>query len=154
MEVRAARYYYHMPVGGEVYPARFADHNRVVGVLGALATGAQTWFGPSPIYAHGIQILPVTPATEDLLKPPSFIAEDLAFLDQVLAGDAAVDDSWSSLVVCERAVLDPERAWKEMMALQTVDGGASKAALLYWIATRPAADAETKALLAKAEAGG
>ena len=92
MEVRAARYYYHMPVGGEVYPARFADHNRVVGVLGALSTGAQTWFGPSPIYAHGIQILPVTPATEDLLKPPTFIAEDLAFLDQVLEGDAAVDE--------------------------------------------------------------
>ncbi len=150
MEVRAARYYYHMPVGGEVYPARFADHNRMVGVLGALSTGAQTWFGPSPIYAHGIQILPVTPATEDLLKPPSFIAEDLAFLDVVLEHDAAVDDSWSSLVVCERAVLDPERAWKEMMALQTVDGGASKASLLYWIATRPPPDAETKALLAKA----
>ena len=52
------------------------------------------------------------------------------------------------------AVLDPERAWKEMMALQTVDGGASKASLLYWIATRPPPDAETKALLAKAEAGG
>ena len=86
--------------------------------------------------------------------PPTFIAEDLAFLDQVLEHDAAVDDSWSSLVVCERAVLDPDRAWKEMMALQTVDGGASKASLLYWIATRPAADAETKALLAKAEAGG
>ena len=51
-------------------------------------------------------------------------------------------------------MLDPERAWKEMMALQTVDGGASKAALLYWIATRPPPDAETKALLAKAEAGG
>ena len=78
-------------------------------------------------------------------------------LDAVLEHVAAVDDSWSSLVVCERAVLDPERAWKEMMALQTVDGGASKASLLYWIATRPAADAETKALLAKAheaEAGG
>ena len=93
MEVRAARYYYHMPAGGKVYPARFADHNRVVGVLGALSTGAQTAFGPSPIYAHGIQILPVTPATEDLLKPPSFIAEDLAFLDAVLEHDAAVDDS-------------------------------------------------------------
>ena len=128
----------------------------MVGVLGALSTGAQTWFGPSPIYAHGIQILPVTPATEDLLKPPACIAEDLAFLDVVLEHDAAVDDSWSSLVVCERAVLDPERAWKEMMALQTGDGGASKAALLYWIATRPPPDAETKALLAKArtEAGG
>ena len=77
----------------------------------------------------------MTPATEDLLKPPSFIAEDLAFLDQVLEGDACrATTPWSSLVVCERAVLDPERAWKEMMALQTVDGGASKAALLYWIA--------------------
>ena len=79
----------------------------------------------------------------------------MAFLDRVLEGDSAVDDAWSSLIVCERAVLDPERAWKEMMALQTVDGGASKAALLYWIATRPPPDAETKALLEKArEAAG
>lgn len=150
MEVRAAKFYYHMPAGGKVYPARFADKNRMVGVLGALSTGSQTWFGASPIYAHGIQILPVTPATEDLLKPPAFIADDLAFLDAALQDDAAVDAAWSSLIVCERAVLDPERAWDEMMALQTVEGGASKASLLYWIATRPEPDEETKALLARA----
>ena len=71
MEVRAAKFYYHMPAGGKVYPARFADKNRMVGVLGALSTGSQTWFGASPIYAHGIQILPVTPATEDLLRATS-----------------------------------------------------------------------------------
>ena len=50
---------------------------------------------------------------------------------------------------------DQKRTNEVLAAFETsFDGGASKASLLYWIATRPAADAETKALLAKAEAGG
>jgi len=149
-ELRAAKRYYHMPAGGDVYPAAFADRNKVVGVLGALNTGSQTWFGPSVAYAHGIQILPITPITEELLDPPEFVAEDLAFLDQHLEED--VDDAWKAFLVCERAVLDPAKAWKELMALQTVDAGASKTAMLYWIATRPAPDEVTKDLLKRAAA--
>jgi len=152
MEVRTAQRYYHMPEGGDVYPPRFADRNKMVGVLGALSTGAATWFGPSPAYAHGIQILPVTPATEDLLRPSSFVAEDLAFLDKVL-GDDDVEDAWKAFLICERAILEPDRAWRALMALQTVDAGTSKSALLYWVATRPPPDEATKALLERAKAG-
>lgn len=94
----------------------------------------------------------MTPATEDLLRPSSFVAEDLAFLDKVL-GDDDVEDAWKAFLICERAILEPDRAWRALMALQTVDAGTSKSALLYWVATRPPPDEATKALLERAKAG-
>ena len=134
LELRAAKKYYHMPKGNAIYPKHFSRH-KMVGVLGALSTGSATWFGPNVAFAHGIQILPVTPITEDLLEPADFITEDLDFLTKNLEPD--VEDSWKGFLIAEKAVVDPDAAWADVAALDTVDAGASKTALYSWIATRP-----------------
>ena len=134
-EVRGARRYYHMPARGDVYPPQFAAR-KMVGVLGALSTGADTWFGPGAAFAHGIQLLPITPVTEDLLDP-AFVAEDVAYLETHLEPD--VDDAWRAFLDAEAAVVDADRAWAALSAVKAVDAGASRTALLYWAATRPAA---------------
>ena len=136
-EVRGARRYYHMPARGDVYPKGFAAH-KMVGVLGALSTGANTWFGPGAAFAHGIQLLPITPITEDLLDP-AFVAEDVAYLKTHLEPD--VDDAWRAFLDAEAAVVDAEGAWAALTAVSAVDAGASRTALLYWAATRPVEDA-------------
>lgn len=134
-EIRAAKLYYHMPADTLIYPKNFA-HNKMVGVLGALSTGTVTWFGPSTAFSHGIQILPVTPITELVLDPPSFITEDLHFLDNNL-DRATCDPAWLAFLEAERAVVDKKQAWDNLYALDYVDSGTTKTWLLFWIATRP-----------------
>ncbi|KAJ8598525.1 hypothetical protein CTAYLR_001319 [Chrysophaeum taylorii] len=139
MEIRASKLYYHMPRRTPIYPKAFAS-NKVVGVLGALSTGSTTWFGPSPAFSHGIQTLPVTPITELVLQPATFIREDLKYLDAHLDRDSC-EDSWLAFVECIRATVDAKTAFDNINALAEVDPGTTKTALLYWAATRPPPDA-------------
>ena len=137
MEIRTAQTYYHMPVHSPIYPKDFA-HNKMVGVLGALSTGTVTWFGPSPLFSHGIQILPVTPITELVFQNIEFVREDIRFMDHLLATSDLEDaDPWLCFIECERSIIDKDRAWQNLRALQRTDQGTTKTALLYFIATRP-----------------
>lgn len=138
MEIDAAKTYYHMPKGTPIYPPIFAQ-NKMVGVLGALSTGAVTWFGPSVAFSHGIQILPVTPITELVLQPATFIREDLEYLDKHLDRDSC-GSSWLAFIESLRAVVDPRTAWDNIKQLQSVDAGTTKTALLFWVATRTPPD--------------
>mmetsp|Transcript_21287 Transcript_21287/g.27551 ORF Transcript_21287/g.27551 Transcript_21287/m.27551 type:complete len:738 (+) Transcript_21287:1-2214(+) len=134
MEIRATRLYYHMPKSTLIYPKDFAA-NKVTGVLGALSVQSTTWFGPSTAFSHGIQILPVTPITE-LVWDPSFVLEDMKYLNKNLDRDSC-DDTWLAFIECERAVVHPETAWQNLLAMGPTDTGTTKTALLYWVATRP-----------------
>lgn len=138
MEIQAAKFYYHMPKSTMVYPENFARH-KMVGVIGALSTGLNTWFGPSTAFTHGIQILPVTPITELTLQPVDFIREDIRYLDTHLERDSC-DDAWLAFIECLRAVINPKVAYENIKALSKVDSGTTKTALLYWVATRPVPD--------------
>mmetsp|Transcript_8074 Transcript_8074/g.28313 ORF Transcript_8074/g.28313 Transcript_8074/m.28313 type:complete len:370 (+) Transcript_8074:1711-2820(+) len=135
-EIRSAKTYYHMDPQDpkSPYPKAFAK-NRMVGVLGSLSTGSVTWFGPSKALSHGIQILPVTPITEELLSPASWVRADIEYLEKQV-DFSTVEPGWRAFLECERAVYDPEAAWRNIRALQTVDPGTTKTALLYWVATR------------------
>jgi endoglucanase Acf2 len=64
-EVQATQLYWHMP-NTDIYDTVFAA-NRMVGNVGALDVTASTWFGNQLEYVHGINIMPLTPATALLL---------------------------------------------------------------------------------------
>ena len=62
----------------EVYDSFFAS-NVMVGNVGAFDVTCTTWFGSNLEYVHGIQIMPVTPAT-GLLLEPSFVKKEWPLL--------------------------------------------------------------------------
>lgn len=66
MEIQGARTYWHVP-NGNIYGNFFAG-NAMVGNVGGLDVTASTWFGDSPEYVHGINMMPLTPATSALFN--------------------------------------------------------------------------------------
>ena len=49
--------------------------SQMVGVVGALDVRCNTWFGDKFEYIHGINMMPFTPITEELLQPDYVAAE-------------------------------------------------------------------------------
>ena len=82
---------------------------------------------------HGINIMPVTPITE-LLMRPAYVAEEYPIVAEALE---TATDEWKSIVVLDHAIVDPANAWDEIAQIQTFDAGNSRSNALYWIATRP-----------------
>lgn len=77
LEVEAVKMYWHMP-NSDVYDSFFST-NVMVGNVGAFDVTCTTWFGSNLEYVHGIQIMPVTPAT-GLLLEPSFVKKEWPLL--------------------------------------------------------------------------
>lgn len=75
-EVAAAQKYWQIKQSDTIYPDPFNDHG-VIGILWSNKVDYATFFGAQPEYIHGIQMLPITPATE-ILIPDDWIAEDWA----------------------------------------------------------------------------
>jgi endo-1,3(4)-beta-glucanase len=73
MEVQAAQFYWHMP-NDDIYDSVFSA-SRMVGNIGALDATAATWFGSELEYVHGINIMPVTPATALLIDQAFVMTE-------------------------------------------------------------------------------
>ena len=77
LEVEAVKLYWHMP-NSEVYDSYFSS-NVMVGNIGAFDVTCTTWFGSNLEYVHGIQIMPVTPATS-LLFNAAFVEKEWPLL--------------------------------------------------------------------------
>jgi endo-1,3(4)-beta-glucanase len=133
MEVASAQAYWQVPEASTVYPAPFKSHH-VVGVLWSTKVDFATFFGSNPEYIYGIQMLPFTPASEDLLAP-AWIKDSAAQLAS--AGAGATEQGWKGFMAMARAVVDLATAASEVRALTGYDDGNSKANTLYWLATRP-----------------
>ena len=102
-----------------------------------------TWFGSNPEYVHGINLMPFTPITEELLRP-SFVSEEFPVLEPRI--HAGIADQWKGLIELARAVLAPRRAFEALLPLAQnriggFDAGNSLTNSLYWVATRPAVPA-------------
>ncbi|CAN0000070.1 unnamed protein product, partial [Phaeothamnion confervicola] len=136
MEMRGARTYWHMPAGTPIYDTVYAS-NRMTGVVAALETVHLTWFGDKYEWVHGINIMPVTPLTEDLL-PYEYMEEEWVVLQTVFQRpDDPPSPQWRGIVYCAQAVVQPDAAWDNLDGLNIYDSGNSRSNALYWIATRP-----------------
>ena len=129
-ELRAAHHYWQI-IGTDVYPKVFAD-NGVVGCLWSTKVDRSTWFGDAPEYTFGIQIMPLTPVTELLLRPVWLRAARPAWS----AAEKHATDAWRAFLIGASAVLDPDDAWSDADALKAFDNGNSKTNMLYWVGTR------------------
>lgn len=137
MELRGAHYYWQVHSdNGDIYDQYFAA-NKMVGQLGGTDAFCQTWFGDELQFIHGINLLPFTPITEELL-PYSYILEEWPVLKTAL-NNSDLTPAWAGVMYLDYAIVDPEDAWGLMTALDdnSLDDGFSMANAMYWIATRP-----------------
>jgi endo-1,3(4)-beta-glucanase len=133
MEVASAQTYWQVPDASAIYAPPFKAHH-AVGVLWQTKADFTTFFGTDPSYIYGIQMMPFTPATEDLLAR-AWIAD--AATQIAAAASGATSDGWKGFMMMAKAVIDPSTASTEARQLGSYDDGNSKTNTLYWIATRP-----------------
>jgi endo-1,3(4)-beta-glucanase len=133
-ELRAAQTYWQVK-DESIYPAPFSSH-KIVGVLWGTKADHTTWFGNQLEFIHGIQWVPFTPMSEELL-PRAWMEQSYPLVGAALQrSEPSMGESWRGLVHMAHAIVDPAAAWAEVSALQTFDDGNSRTNALYWVATR------------------
>jgi endo-1,3(4)-beta-glucanase len=135
-EIRSAQKYWHITSDNPMYEPVFAA-NKVVGVMWASKVDYATFFGMNVEYIHGIQMMPYTPISEELLQA-KWIQEEYPVVSQSLTRtDPVIGDDWKGFILMAHAIIAPQTAWTEVQSLQYYDSGNSKTNVLYWVATRP-----------------
>ncbi|KAL3656826.1 hypothetical protein V7S43_018283 [Phytophthora oleae] len=134
-ELRSVKKYWHMSENSKIYEPVFSK-NAMVGVVGEMSVVYNTWFGDRAVYIHGINMLPFTPFTPQLLDE-EYVAREYALLSQDLP-DLSPYDIWRSIVVMDHAILDGAKAWDELNnTVKGFDTWSSRSNAMYWVATRP-----------------
>lgn len=129
-ELRSTWTYYQI-MDDSIYPQPFAS-NKQVGCLWSLKADFSTWFGDKVEYIYGIQMMPITPVSEMLLRP-----EWLQHAKDVWYPALKIEvEQWRAFFIMANAVLDTDAAWDDASKLTIFDAGNTKANTLYWIATR------------------
>jgi len=131
-ELRSIHKYWQITSDNPIYDAPF-NQNGAVGVLWASKVDYATFFGNNVAYIHGIQYMPITPYSEEVLRS-NWIQEDYPISSQGIQIGA---DDWNGFIYCAHAVIAPSTAWNEVQNLQSYDSGNSKTNVLHWVATRP-----------------
>lgn len=144
-EIRAARYYYHIDPSNSIYPPSYTNFWHIVGNLWHSLITNSTFFGKKTRYVYGIQIIPTTPATEELWSHAySKEVYDFALQnDSVFMWNGQITTgtfNWTTICVGAQAYGYPDTALvfynKYRGFAGNFDGGASKTNVLYWILTR------------------
>lgn len=133
VETASAQTYWQVTSASDIYPAPFKSHH-VVGVLWSTKVDFGTFFGANPEYIYGIQMLPFTPATEDLLNP-TWVSDSWSQLSAAASGTTEV--GWKGFMYMAHGVIAKDAAISEVKGLTGYDDGNSQANALYWAATRP-----------------
>ncbi len=133
-EVRSAQTYWQIK-DTSIYPEPFAS-GKIVGVLWATKADRTTWFGNNLEFIHGIQWMPFTPMSEELL-PRDWISQTYPIVSSAFTRtEPVMNEGWRGLVYMAHAITDSAAAWNEVKTLQTFDDGNSRTNALYWVATR------------------
>lgn len=133
-ELRSTKKYWHMQKNSQIYESTFSK-NTMVGVAGEMSVVYSTWFGDKAVYVHGINMLPFTPITTQLLNE-AYVAYEYALLRQDYQ-NLPSNDIWRSIVVLDHAILDAASAWDELTtSVNAYDSWNSASNSMYWIATR------------------
>jgi endo-1,3(4)-beta-glucanase len=135
LELDAARTYYQVPAASTIYPAAFAQ-NGCVGRLYETRVTFDTFFGTEPWKVFGIQMLPFTPITEELISP-AWVSDRWPAMQSAAA---TVPPDWvgfRGFLYMAHATSARELAWTEATGLTGWDDGNSNANTLWWVATRP-----------------
>jgi len=121
---------YWFDVDDVVFPETYA-HNCVGMVWGTKATH-ETWFSAEPEMIHGINVLPITPASLYLGRHPDYVQDNY---DEVVLENGGAPDDWVDIMWEYLALADPQTAlgYFDADPYYAPEGGESKAHTYYWL---------------------
>jgi endo-1,3(4)-beta-glucanase len=129
---RATQMYFLMDRNNTVHPPEYVG-NRVTGIYMENKCDYKTWFGPNPDYIHGIQMIPMTPISEEV-RTLDFVRDEWPLLDGIAR---SITHQWKSVLYMNYAVLDPKAAFK-VLQTASLDDGLTRTWALFWASTREA----------------
>lgn len=134
LEIQAAKTWWHVKEGNNMYEAVFSSHNKMMGVLWANKRDSALWFAP-PDWREcrlGIQVLPLSPITEAVFSDVEFV-KDLVNWTMPALQREGVGEGWKGFVYALEGTYDRESALEKIRSLQGFDDGNSFSNLLWWI---------------------
>ncbi len=147
-EIRGTQKYYHITVPSAIYPTYYTDKYHIVANLFQLKTDCHTWFPPYASFVrHGIQVIPVTPATEQLWGY-NYSRDIMDYTPNGLRHGEGFSQTntnvlvwqWTTINMAIQAIGYPNEAWNFFPRYgynpANYDPGQSQANVVYWILTR------------------
>lgn len=138
-EIRSCQTYWHMTDASKIYPDIFKS-SATVGIVWGSKVDYATWFGNRPEMIHGIQMLPFTPISHELLDR-DWIKKAHPIMERSLApGEGSAGGGWRTFIYMAQAVLDTKRAYESLLKDdlgKVMDDGNTWSNTLYWLATQP-----------------
>ncbi|KAG9409914.1 hypothetical protein AC1031_020225 [Aphanomyces cochlioides] len=135
VNARAINTYFLMDSANRVHPKEILP-NKVPGIFFDNKADYATWFSPEKWCIHGIQMIPVSPATE-FVRTTKFVKEEWTEVlsKTSIVAQSTMTNAWLSLLYANYAAVDPNTA---MDKLQTValDDGLTRSWALYMAASR------------------
>ncbi len=132
LEVDGARTYWQIPAASTIYADPFSQ-NMCVGILFETKAVFATFFAAGPEFVYGIQMLPYTPASEELVSP-AWVGDAWP---RMQSAAASASQGWRGFLYMAHATTDRSAAWAEVNTLTSFDDGNSQTNALWWVATRP-----------------
>ncbi|KAG0597856.1 hypothetical protein M758_12G025700 [Ceratodon purpureus] len=139
LENRTSQLLWHVPVNSTLYDPEFVEANRIVSIVWSTKRDSGLWFAGADRRdcRLGIQVLPITPITEDMF-PDKHYVEELVEWTMASINNEGVTDAWRGFVYALKAIYNPTAALEGAMSLKGHDDGNSYSNLLWWIHTRKA----------------
>ncbi|XP_058776278.1 glucan endo-1,3-beta-D-glucosidase 1-like [Vicia villosa] len=137
LEILAAKMWWHVKEGENMYEKVFSEKNKVVGVLWSNKGDSGLWFGPSEWKECrlGIQLLPILPISEVLFSNVKYVKGLVEWTLPALKRNG-VGEGWKGFVYALQGVYDNEGALEKIRKLKGFDDGNSFTNLLWWIHSR------------------
>jgi endo-1,3(4)-beta-glucanase len=139
-ELRAAHTYWQILRDSKVYSPEFIKDNQITAVLWDGKTDAHTWFGPNKEFTYGIEMMPFTAITSQLL-PVTWNQEAYKTLSTIYNALPADNVGWKWIILKARIlgapVADYPSIWDAAMNSGAHDEGDSKTNTLFYISSFP-----------------
>ncbi|XP_058773255.1 uncharacterized protein LOC131647373 [Vicia villosa] len=137
LEIEAAKKWWHVKDGGNMYEEEFTKVNRMVGVAWSNKRDTELWFGyPGARQCMlGIQVLPLLPMTELLFSDIEYVKDVVEWALPDLERDGE-GEGWKGFVYALQGIYDREGALEKIRKLSGFDDGNSLSNLLWWIHSR------------------
>eukprot|EP00026_Physarum_polycephalum_P002500 Phypoly_transcript_02507.p1 GENE.Phypoly_transcript_02507~~Phypoly_transcript_02507.p1 ORF type:complete len:762 (+),score=155.94 Phypoly_transcript_02507:445-2730(+) len=137
-EVHGVQTYWHMDphaTGETAYPEQGVRNLVTIGNVMDFQAGAWLFWGAQKLEISGIQMLPYTAITGELVIDQNWGKNAYAYT-QVEFNDPTVGSDWKNLMYMAHAVWDPVTAFQEALTVSQWGSGNSFSNTLWFIATR------------------
>ncbi len=129
---------YWFDVHNQVFAPEFG--NAVASMVFGGKYAYNTWWTEEPRQTHGINILPITPASIYLGRYPDYIKKNINAIDEAKrhyvshsGNDETPDDIWQDLLNSYLALADPELALKNWKPKGSTEVGETRTHTLHWL---------------------